>query len=39
MQVLFVKISVEDHVQDLLDRFAVEAAVKDPFVRVSVEIS
>ena len=33
----FAKISVEDRVQDLLDRFCVEAAVHDPFVyKVSV---
>ena len=31
------KISVEDRVQDLLDRFFVEAAVQDPFVRLSVQ--
>ena len=31
------KIPVEDRVQDLLDRFFVEAAVQDPFVRLSVQ--
>ena len=31
------KISVEDRVQDRLDRFFVEAAVQDPFVRLSVQ--
>ena len=30
------KISVEDRAQDLFDRF-VEAAVQDPFVRLSVQ--
>ena len=34
LQVPFVKISVKDRVQDLLDRFFVEAAVQDPFVRL-----
>ena len=37
LQVPFVKISVEDRAQDLLDRFSVEAAVKDPCVRISVQ--
>ena len=35
-QVPFVKISVEDRAQDRLDRFSIEAAVQDPFVRLSV---
>ena len=35
LQVRFVKISVEDRLQDLLGRFSVEAAVQDPFVRLS----
>ena len=33
------KIFVEDHVQDLLDRFSVEAAVQDPFVRLFYNVS
>ena len=33
----FVKISVEDRAQDLLDGFFVEAAVQDPCVRRSVQ--
>ena len=33
----FVEISVEDRAQDLLDRFCVEAAVQDLFVRLSVQ--
>ena len=37
MQVPFLKISVEDRAQDLLDRFSVEAAVQDPCVRLSVQ--
>ena len=37
LQVPFVKISVEDHAQDLLDRFSVDAAVQDPCVRLSVQ--
>ena len=31
------KISVEDRVRDLRDRFCVEAAVQDPFVRLSAQ--
>ena len=31
----FVKISVDDRAQDLLDRFSVEASVQDPCVRLS----
>ena len=31
------KTSVEDCVQDFLDRFSVEAAVQDPCVRLSVQ--
>ena len=31
------KSSAEDRVQDLLDRFCVEAAVQDPFARLSVQ--
>ena len=37
LQVPFVKISVEDRAQDLLDRFSVEAAVQDPCERLSVQ--
>ena len=37
MQAPFVKISVEDRAQDLLDRFSVEAAVQDPCARLSVQ--
>ena len=37
LQVPFVKISVEDRVEDLLERFFVEAAVQDPYVRLSVQ--
>ena len=35
LQVPFVKISVEDRAQDLLDRFSVEAAVQDFCVTLS----
>ena len=37
LQIPFVKISVEDRAEDLLDRFSVEAAVQNPFVRLSVQ--
>jgi len=37
LQVPFVKISVEDRAQDLLEGFWVEAAVQDPCVRLSVQ--
>ena len=37
LQVPFVKISVEDRAQDLLERFSVEAAVQDPYVRLFVQ--
>ena len=37
MQVPFVKISVKDRAQDLLDRFCVKAAVQDPCVRLAVQ--
>ena len=37
LQVPFVKISVEDSAQDLLDGFSVEAAVQDHCVRTSVK--
>ena len=33
----FVKMSVEDRAQDLLERFSVAAAVQDPCVRLSVQ--
>ena len=36
LQVPIAKISEEDHAQDLLDRFSVEAAVQDFCVRLSV---
>jgi hypothetical protein len=31
------KISVEDHAQDFLERFSLEAAVRDPFVTLSAQ--
>ena len=37
LQFPFVKISVEDRAEDLLDRFSVEAAVQNPFVRLSAQ--
>ena len=37
LQVPFVKISVEDRAQDLLEGFWVEAAVQDPCVRLSAQ--
>ena len=37
LQVPFVKISVEDRAQDLLDGFSVEAAVQDPSVSLSAQ--
>ena len=37
MQVPFVKISVEDRAQDLIDRFSVEAAVQDPCITLPVQ--
>ena len=37
LQVPFVKISVEDRAQDLVDRLSVEAAVQDPCVTLSVQ--
>ena len=37
MQVPFVKISVKDRAQDILDRFCVKAAVQDPCVRLAVQ--
>jgi len=37
LRVPFLKMSVEDYGQDFRDRCSVEAAVKDPFARLSVE--